>query len=433
MIRLINSVRNSLFARNVAILISGTAISQAIIVLTSPVLSRIYEPAAFGILAVIFSVSAPFIEVASLKYEVAIVQAREEKDAANLVVLSGGIVTAIALLIAAVIAVSGDWIAEKSGNSAAAGLLLVAPALVFCTGWSNVLVSWLNRGRSYVRISASEVCRSVFVIVLQIGWGLYENAARGLALGRLGGLILGLSLFCHQVGRQQWAFIVRSFNGRTIRNLAREYRQYPTYDVPREFLISFSASIIPILLAMYFDAASAGLYWFAVRILEAPKTLIGKSVRRVFFRKAVALEQNNEFLLPALIKVTAGLFGLGLIPAAAIILFGPGLFDLVFGSGWREAGVYAQYLILWWLSSFCASAANSLVPILRLQRVTLLLEMFGVGLRLAGLAVGIILGSDILAIALCSIAAFLVNTGRIVQIFYHVIKRAPTRMVAETQ
>lgn len=42
----------SSFARNVAVLAGGTAVGQAIVVLASPILTRLYTPEDFGVLAV---------------------------------------------------------------------------------------------------------------------------------------------------------------------------------------------------------------------------------------------------------------------------------------------------------------------------------------------------------------------------------------------
>ncbi|MBC7345458.1 MAG: lipopolysaccharide biosynthesis protein, partial [Clostridia bacterium] len=42
----------SSFARNVAVLAGGTAVGQAIVVLASPILTRLYTPGDFGVLAV---------------------------------------------------------------------------------------------------------------------------------------------------------------------------------------------------------------------------------------------------------------------------------------------------------------------------------------------------------------------------------------------
>jgi O-antigen/teichoic acid export membrane protein len=57
----------SSFARNVAVLVGGTAVGQAIVVLASPILTRLYTPEDFGVLAVYASLLGILSTVAALR------------------------------------------------------------------------------------------------------------------------------------------------------------------------------------------------------------------------------------------------------------------------------------------------------------------------------------------------------------------------------
>lgn len=419
--RFVQLVRNSPFVQNVAVLASGTAFAQAVVVLTSPILSRLYDPTAFGILAVIIAIAAPLIEAGGLKYEAAIILAKREEDAANLVTLSGGLVLSIALIMTGALFMGRDWIAEALGEPAAAPLLFIAPGFVLIAGLHNVVAYWANRRKSYNGIASADISRSASMVLVQVLMGVLDGAAKGLVLGRIVGQAFGLvAMALNQ--KNQWSLILNSLNFDTLKSVAREHSQFPKYSMPRELLASLSASATPIFISIFLSPASAGLYWFAVRLLEAPKTMIGLAVRRVFYVTAAELHHDGENIFPLLAKTTLYLVALAVFPTVLIILFGPDIFDVVFGSEWRRAGVYAQWLILWWMSSFCVVAATALIPILELQRATLTIEVVGLGLRMAGLSVGILLTNDVLAIALYSIAGFLVNVIRMAYVFHRTIQ-----------
>jgi len=414
-------VQNNSFVRNVAVLATGTALGQALIVVASPVLSRLYDPTAFGTLAVIIAIASPVTQIGTLQYTSAIVLAKRLEDAVNLVILSAGLAISTALIVTAVLFAAGDWIAEAFGDSAAAPLLLFAPGFALIVCLSDVLSAWANRKRSYKVIAGSNIGRSACTVFVQILMGLLDGAAKGLALGRIVGLAFGLGMLALGL-RRPWSLTLSSINFNSLKSVAREHSQFPKYTMPRELLVSLSGSATTILIAFFFSPASAGLYWFARRLLEAPKTVISTSVRRVFYRTAVSLHHDNHSLLPLLTKTTLYLLAIGALPTVPIVLFGPDIFDLVFGSEWRKAGSYAQWLILWWISSFVSVGASALAPILELQRGTLIIEMIGLGLRMAGLSVGVLLVNDVLAIALYSIAGLLTNIGRQAYVFHHVIK-----------
>jgi O-antigen/teichoic acid export membrane protein len=408
----------SIFVRNVALLASGTAVAQAFILLASPVLSRLFDPTAFGILAVVLAISGPLIEIGGFKYEYGIVLARTDGDAANLLILSALSVLFIGFCLAIGVSVSRDWLANMLDTPAAAPLLLFCPVFVVLASLYNVAASWANRHRNYKSIAASEIYRSASMTLVQIALGVAVGTAKGLIFGRLVGQSIGLVMLVRRIPREHWQVIAQSGALTAMRRVAREHRQFPLFSVPRELLVSLASNLTPFLLAVFFGAHSAGLYWFAFRLLEAPKTMISLAVRRVLYERAAALHQNGETLLPILSKTTLSLAVLAVLPSLVLILLGPGLFALVFGESWREAGIYVQWLTAWWLSSFVVTAATTVVPILHLQNVVLKIEAVGFLLRMAGLGLGILWQDDVLAIAFYSMAGFTANAVRMVFVFW---------------
>ena len=71
--RIFNQESQSEFSRNVLTLVTGTTLAQAIPVLISPILTRLYSPEDFGVYAIYFSVLMITSVVATGKYEMAIV------------------------------------------------------------------------------------------------------------------------------------------------------------------------------------------------------------------------------------------------------------------------------------------------------------------------------------------------------------------------
>ena len=75
-------------ARHVSIIAGGTVIAQAVGILTMPIVSRIYSPADYGIMAVYASVIAILGELSSFRYHLAIPLPKRERYANALVILS---------------------------------------------------------------------------------------------------------------------------------------------------------------------------------------------------------------------------------------------------------------------------------------------------------------------------------------------------------
>ena len=76
------------FIKNVTILSIGTALAQAVSIISIPVLSRLFPPEAFGVAAVFASVGGIGGIISCLRYDLAIMLPKEEKDAASVFFLS---------------------------------------------------------------------------------------------------------------------------------------------------------------------------------------------------------------------------------------------------------------------------------------------------------------------------------------------------------
>lgn len=83
----IKQITQNEFNRNVVTLLTGTTVAQAIPVMISPILTRIYTPEDFGVLALFIAITSIFGSIANARYELAIVLPEKDEDAVNIVAL----------------------------------------------------------------------------------------------------------------------------------------------------------------------------------------------------------------------------------------------------------------------------------------------------------------------------------------------------------
>ena len=87
------------FFKNVATLISGTTLAQAVSVLIYIVLSRIYTDEDFGIFGLYMNILNITIIFSTAKYELAILLPKSERESVNLLGLSGLVSIGVSLLL----------------------------------------------------------------------------------------------------------------------------------------------------------------------------------------------------------------------------------------------------------------------------------------------------------------------------------------------
>ena len=86
---MINKLKlKSKFSLNIMTLMLGTTVAQAIPIIISPILTRIYSPEEFGLLILFMSIVSILSVIVSLRYERAIIQPLDDEDAISLVVIS---------------------------------------------------------------------------------------------------------------------------------------------------------------------------------------------------------------------------------------------------------------------------------------------------------------------------------------------------------
>ena len=71
------------FSRDILTLVTGTTIAQIITILASPVITRLYGPEAFGLLAIFTSITSIISVIICLRYEPAIMLPKSDEEAAN--------------------------------------------------------------------------------------------------------------------------------------------------------------------------------------------------------------------------------------------------------------------------------------------------------------------------------------------------------------
>lgn len=355
------------FTRNVVVISGATAFSQGLVVLVSPILTRLYTPADFGVLAVYTSILFMLIMIASLRYELAIPVPDEEETAANLLILCLLILPLMSLLTALGTWWLADRIVSWTNTPAFRPYLWLLPVGLLGAGLYQVLNYWAIRKQAFGQIAKTKLSQGVGQVVLQVGLGFFKWGPLGLLLGDLAGRIGGSGTLARMVWKEDKHLLQRvSWTG--IRRVASRYRKFPLISSGSALLNSAGLQLPALLLAAFYGAQVAG--WFAVgqRVLGAPFALVRQAVAQVYLGEAAKLAHQNPPELARQFKKTAQrLFVVGAPPLALIALLGPLLFEIVFGTGWRESGLYLQLLAPMVLMGFVASPLSQTLNLLERQ------------------------------------------------------------------
>lgn len=410
MINKLKNLTRSKFARNVAIVVTGTAGAQAITMAFSPIITRLYGPEAFGVLGTFTAILAVLTPLAALSYPIAIVLPKRDIDATALAKLSIKISLATSLLAAVILFLLKGSIVNLFNLQGIEQFALLLPLAMFFSTAMTVMTQWVFRKKLFKIKSKVAVLQALWLNFAQAGAGLlYPAPAVLTVLATLGGALHALMLWV-AVQKNSEGKIVLSRQGRdsgfTSKELAWNHRDFAYYRTPQIALNAVSLSMPVLMLASFFGPTTAGLYSLSKMVLSAPTALIGQSVASVFYPRFNEATHNGENARKLLLKATCALALVGLFPFGFIIAFGPWLFSFVFGPEWLVAGEYAQWLAMWSYFGLVSRPAVGAIPVLDLQGLFLVYEIISLLLRVAALFLGFyIYESAIVAIALFSLAS----------------------------
>lgn len=338
-------IPKSEFGRNIATLISGTAIAQAIPIAISPILTRLYSPDDFGVFALYMSIAAILSIVASVKYEAAVMLPKKDSDAAHIVVLSIGIAFVFSLFILIVIFLFNSQITQLLQNEKISMWLYFVPLTTFFSGVYQSISFWSNRKKQYKRLAVSRVIQNSTAGGIKLGMGFNGLTKGGLIMGTIAGQGIAAIVLLGMVWKEDKALFSRVKKLKVIA-LSKKYINFPKYSTPGVFLQTVATSSLPILINIFFNTTVVGLYYFANTIVRAPINLLFSSLAQVYHQKAVVLHAKNNLELLVFTQTIQKKMILFLLPFLIFMfIFSPVFFKVIFGEEWEKAGEYLRYFL----------------------------------------------------------------------------------------
>jgi O-antigen/teichoic acid export membrane protein len=216
---------------------------------------------------------------------------------------------------------------------------------------------------------------------------------------------------------------------------AARYRRFPLITGISALLKGVGGQFPPLLIGAFYGPHVLG--WFALcqRLLAAPIALVGQAVSQVYLGEAPQLARSQADGLRQLYIGTAKrLLFLGVGPTVVLIGGGPWLFSVVFGSVWRESGVYVQILSAAFLAQFIVSPLVQTLNILERQDLQLIADIGYPVVTVGSLLVaGVFQLPPVAAIAIYSLATFVIHVGLFALALWAIYHRSKKANGTETE
>ena len=389
--RVIHTLRGKLksrsgLVRSVGVLIGGTAFAQALTILALPLITRLYSPTDFSMLAVYASILGIISVSACLRLEIAIPMPERDEDAANLLALSLFSCTVIAGTTALAVWLYSTEIVELLRQPYLKSYLWLLPLGIWFTSAYSAMQFWSTRKKKFGIIARTRMGQAVGGIGTQIGVGWTSSSPFGLLLGHTVASGAGLIGLAQNAWRDNRAAL-QSISWAGMRTTLGKYQQYPKFSTLESLSNSASIQLPIIIIAAVAIGQEAGYLMLATRVMAAPMALIGGAVSQVYLSKAPE-EMRAGRLASFTMQIICGLVKAGVGPLLFAGILAPTVFPLLFGEKWHRAGDLVAWMTPWFIMQFLASPVSMTLHVTGNQRTAFLLQFFGLLLR-----VGTVMGA----------------------------------------
>lgn len=402
---MIQRLLRSSFIRNVAILASGTALSQIITIAVMPLLSRLFSPEDFGVLAIFSAIVGPIAIVACLRYEMAIMLPNENSsEPINLLALSLLIALLVGTICLVSIALFGAEIVTAMDCPALRNWLFLVPVSITIQGIYYAFRMWALRKKQFHLGAVAAVTQTTSQSTLQLTSGLLCGSnPGGLIWGQVLGRFVGAGVLIVPALRRDRQTFISACSIKEMHRVAARYRNFPLYQSWGNLLSSFSRESVVILIGFFFGSEAVGLYFMGSRILNLPLLLVGRAIGDTYYENGTRKIGTSQSAI-TFVRITQGLT-LAVLPVSIIfVLIAPHAFSIILGQRWYEAGVYMQLLTPFFAFRFIVSPLARAFSIYERQRTGLLLQIALLSSTLGAIFLGGLLESIHLTLLLYSLS-----------------------------
>lgn len=363
-------IRDSEFARNIAVLTSGTMLAQCIGLLATPILSRIFTPLDYGLVALFGAVVAICATLITARFEVTVLLPAEEQEARSIVALTMLLSIVVGSILLICTTIMPEQIRAWLGVQALGLWLSIAVLCGIATAIIAAITNWLNRRCEYRKISSLRIAQAGLSVLFGLTFG-FLAVPNGLLYAQLATIVLSMLLFLI-FGYKSLAF---ESSRQSLFSVAKEYRRAPAYLLPTAMLDVCTLQLPFILISVWFTSELTGHYRMAWALLGLPASLVGSATAQVFYQRFSQLWPDAMAARAILVKTWKMLAVLGVIPFAIVMLCGKQLFSLVLGPTWAESGLLAGIMAPMFFASLLHSPTSSTFVVMRMERTVL---FFGV-------------------------------------------------------
>ena len=378
-----NNKDSSSIFKGMLTLAIGSGTARIIGILAIPIITRIYSPSDYGVLALYVATVSILVPAATLRYGTAIPLPRKDAFAINILALGFILILLYCVSLFIAFYFFSDIIFLQFNISELGKWWWLIVFSVAGAATYELLNSWATRKKQYSIMATTQFAQSFIGNSSKIILGLLGYKPVGLIIGQLltqssgsGGLV--------KASLTDFRILLPSIKVSRIKFAAAYYKQFPIYRLPSQLMLQVSSNAPVLMMSALYGKGLTGQLSLAIMAISLPTGIISQSISSAFYAEIAKIGRRNlDQVRHLTIDIQKKLFLIG-IPITILVMFlSEYMFKVVFGAEWQLAGKFAAILAPFVLLQFTSNPLMQVLNIAGSQKHFLLINIT----RILGLAV----------------------------------------------
>ena len=341
-----NSTSKGTFANNYLFVFGGKSLIFIFGLLFTPIISRIYDPLAYGTYAFYSSVVVNMAMLVSLKIPSAFVLISSEKRFRLVIKSLFGIAIIGAALVALVWLLIQTWYPHLFQNEIQNSLWHFIGLGIFFHITTDILGNWNVREKSFKRSTAVSITESVSTKIGTIGIGiLFSSPVIGQIIGEFIGKFLHILVQIPLFIKSRASYLIPIFSFSAYRWLLREFKEFPLYVLPSTWIGFLANSIVIIFLSAEFSIEDVGSYSMAIGLLNIPVMVIAHSAQPLLMQKVVELTNAGREVSDPINKFVIAMIISSVVMLLIAFPVTEYLINIFLGAGWEKSAQFVKWML----------------------------------------------------------------------------------------
>lgn len=332
------SYKGSRFRRNFVKVAKANLIAQALPLLATPILTRLYSPEDFGTVVLLFTLLSFLLTFSTWRVEWSLPNAKNKREETILLLIGCSFLTISSALIwiAVQTQITNLLIGTKLETLIPYSFFIIIALLGL--GMSQLLTGINIRHADMTPVSTATIARTSTTVLSSILLGLNNLTNYGLVVGNISGTWAETVTLIWRTSISSVS--IKSIEIKEALCTWKKYYQECSVSVLVGIVNYGFIMLLPLSLATIYSVKEVGYYAVANKIAIAPVSLISKAVSQSFWAESSQLAREEPRQIRKIYKKTLLKLSLSSILPILVCLLGSKYIGTIFGqTNWSDAGI----------------------------------------------------------------------------------------------